>query len=449
MMPEELESWLVLIVHPQAPMLLAARDDAGRSTLPQVRIPMCTRLAQEATAAIAETWGVAAVALFRQQRTGSAEQMLVLTIPDPPASGVGDLEWMPFGDFSESDLVERALRQLSRYEEDAPQSLFCQRRWIHELEDWVSDRMSAFGLHLTGKFTQFNCGPSFALIRFETNEFAVWFKATGEPNRHEFDVTRELNFRAPEFIPQVIAFHGEWNGWLMREAEGRSIEICDSLAPWAKAAESLAVLQTRFCSEPGLLQRVGCPDRSLSWVGSKIKTFFEQAERWMERQPVGTKSRPLSPAELRRLEGRVHELIIDAKDLAMPETLVHGDVNAGNLITSSEGCVLLDWAEAWISHPFVSFEYLKELLRRTHPTRADWLQDLRSAYAEPWRTLYGNSVVDRALAISPALAALVYALACADTPCHSERLRTHREQFLRSLVRRIGREISVCQEAAA
>src|SRR5260370_12676787 len=223
----------------------------------------------------------------------------------------------------------------------------------------------------------------------------------------------------------------------MREAQGEPIGLCDRQQGWSDAAQTLAIVQMRFRNESGLLRRMGCRDRSIAWVESKFEPFFQEAEAWMARQPAGTAAQPLTPAELRTLSNRVRGLIAEICDLGIPETLVHGDINSGNLISSPERCVFLDWAEAWISHPFVSFEYLKELLGRTHPTRANWLQDLRSAYAEPWRSLNGHSVVDRALRMSPALAALVYALACADPPCHLEPLPARPEPFLRTLLRRI------------
>jgi hypothetical protein len=105
-MREEIECCSVVMVHPQSPMLLAAGNDAGSPTLPEVWVPKHTRLAEEVTAAVAETWGVVAVALFRADSCGFAGQMLMLTIADPPACGVRNLEWVPFKDFSENESVK-------------------------------------------------------------------------------------------------------------------------------------------------------------------------------------------------------------------------------------------------------------------------------------------------------------------------------------------------------
>src|SRR5262249_29075325 len=159
--------------------------------------------------------------------------------------GTNGLTWTSFGEFTSSALLERTLRQLSRYEDGDLYGPFSRRGWLHELEAWVADRVRPCGLHLTGKVRQYNCGPTFALMRFETDHSAIWFKATGDPNRHEAAVTRELVQRAPEFVPQVIAFHEEWNGWLMHEAQGEPIDICNREEAWTEAAQALAALQTR------------------------------------------------------------------------------------------------------------------------------------------------------------------------------------------------------------
>ena len=66
---------------------------------------------------------------------------------------------------------------------------------------------------------QFSAGGTFALIRFDFHSGATfWMKATGEPNRHEFCVTRKLAQVCPEFLPPRIAEREDWNAWLMEDA---------------------------------------------------------------------------------------------------------------------------------------------------------------------------------------------------------------------------------------
>ncbi len=448
-MLQEMESATLVIVHPRAPMVLAMRDRSGSPVLPEVQIPRFTRLAEEATGAIREKWGLASIALFRPELTGAEGQALVLTLCGPAVTAGGGLEWWSAAEFPGNALVDRAVQQLTRYEDRDLHGPFCRRQWISELESWVADCIRPLGLHLTGRLRQYNCGATFALVRFETHHSAVWFKASGEPNRHEFAVTREVSYRAPEFVPRTIAFHEGWNGWLMREAAGQPIDVCNRPEAWTRAASALSTIQMRFAGLTGLLRSIGCRDRSLEWIESKLDPFFQSAEEWMSHQPAGTASQPLTPSELRDLKARVRVLLAELRALHIDESLVHGDINPGNLIVSPGGCTFLDWAEAWIGHPFVSFEYFRELLRKTHPDRPGWLYEVQAAYSAPWRDRYGTARVDHALRISPAIAPLAYAMGAIELPVRFQTLSPRQEAFLRSLVRRIDREARDHGEAAA
>src|SRR5258708_4900843 len=108
---------------------------------------------------------------------------------------------------------------------------------------------------------------------------------------------------------------------------------------------------------------------------------------------------------------RMREIVEELASLGIKETLAHGDINAGNVIIAKGGCIFLDWAEAWISHPFISYEYLAELLRKLRPNEPEWLDELRFSYLRPWRDAYRDAILERTLALSRAVAAPVY------TPC--------------------------------
>jgi hypothetical protein len=236
------------MVHPSAPMILADRDGEELPVLPEVQIQQYTRCAEQVTGAVAEKWGLHPIVLFRPEAAGSNAQTLVLTFAQPP-SCTGGLRWTTLAEFAGNLLVESALQQLARYEEGELNGPFGRREWIHEVEAWVASCMRPLGVRLTGKTTQYNASPSFALIRMETNESAVWFKAVGDPNRHESSITCELSWRAPEFVPDVIAFHEDWNGWLMHEVVGDPIDMCNRSEAWTSTARSLATLQTRFSGD--------------------------------------------------------------------------------------------------------------------------------------------------------------------------------------------------------
>lgn len=443
-MPEESDSYTLVIIHPRAAMVLTNCAD-GLKTLPSIRVPAYSRVADEVTKAIAEQWGLSAFVLFQPD---VLDPSLVLILSEQ-SSLPRSLTWAPLSDFANDALPAAAVRQLLKYEDGSIPGVFARRAAIDELRTWVSECVRPFGLRLTRTIKQFNSGPSNSLFRFETDAIALWFKATGEPHRHEFSVTRLLTSHLPECLPKIIAFHENWNGWLAYEAEGVPINICGSRQGWLNAANSLAKIQLAFLGDTELLRNGGCRDRSLNWIRSNIPAFFDRAEIWMRNQPSATRSQPLSPEALRELRERIVEIVEELSGLQIPETVVHGDLNPQNVVVSAANCVFLDWAEAWLSHPFIGYQYLRELLQRTHPERLDWMNEARELYVSPWLKEFDARVVRKSLTLSCPIAVLVRALIGSETYYRLESHHVHIERVLRTLVRRLDREVRALKEAVA
>jgi len=74
-----------------------------------------------------------------------------------------------------------------------------------------------------GTFCQFNAGPSFSLIRFETNGPAIWFKAVGEPNLEKFPLHCTCATHS-EVRSVILATRRAWKGWLAPEIEAQTSE---------------------------------------------------------------------------------------------------------------------------------------------------------------------------------------------------------------------------------
>jgi aminoglycoside phosphotransferase (APT) family kinase protein len=130
-------------------------------------------------------------------------------------------------------------------------------------------------------------------------------------------------------------------------------------------------------------------------------------------------------------------------ELDLPETLGHLDFNPGNIIGSPTGCVFLDWAEAYIGHPFYTFEYLREQLRRIHPDKKAWQSEVTSCYLDPWSSFASEDAAAHALEVTPIVAVLAYALSN-NTWQDSERLENPNiAGYFRSLVRRMQREAQI------
>jgi hypothetical protein len=303
----------------------------------------------------------------------------------------------------------------------------------------VQEQIRACGLHLNGRFRQLNACPTFSLIRFETDGPAVWFKAVGAPNQREYPLTLALARLFPRFLPQIIATRPEWNGWIALEAEGLLLRECSTLASWGPVARDLAELQSHSLGRGLHLLDLGARDLRARTLADLVEPFFQIMGELMERQTKMPPA-PLSREELRCLSTQIQDSLAVLEETNVPSTLGHLDINPGNIICSSIGCVFLDWAEAFVGHPFLTFEYLLEHFRRTFPH--DQLQEtqLVARYSYPWRAFVSENDIRRVLEVAP----LVAVFACAvgnDLWTNPRKLEDPRSAgYLRSLTRRMQRE---------
>ena len=85
------------------------------------------------------------------------------------------------------------------------------------------------------------------------------------------------------------------------------------------------------------------------------------------------------------------------------------DLNPRNIVSSTQGCVFLDWAESFTGCPFFSFEYLLQQFRQIFPLQVSLETHLREAYVTPWRVLISPADLTRLLACLPLAALFGYA----------------------------------------
>src|SRR5207245_2218134 len=102
-------------------------------------------------------------------------------------------------------------------------------------------------------------------------------------------------------------------------------------------------------------------------------------------------------------------------------------------------CVFIDWAEAHVSHPFLTFEYLISHLQKDYRALARFENAIRSSYAQRWQSVSGHDVSE-AFLFSPLVAVFAYAVA-GNSWRDPERLKIPRVPgYLRSLARRMKQE---------
>jgi len=444
------EVWRLIILRRNASEFLVFETHSS-FFLPRVEIPAHTRLAQTLNDRVKALWGLDVYSLYplpaKTQTPGSpiARYHVIEALQHeavaPPAA-----QWIPIrvpmeGRFIESEDFAAVQTWIKNLDDRSSTGLsaFAKPGWFLILKDWVQKALRPFQMTPTGDFFQFNASATFSLIRFVTDGDAVWFKAVGEPNLHEFSINVTLAHLFPEYLPSLLATHLACHGWLMADAGGAPLNRAEASSAWKEAATALAGLQTASVSSIDDLLEAGCRDLRVGTLLELVDPFLEVIADLMREQ---SKVPPpiLSRQELsdlgRALKSALHRL----HSVGIPDTLGHGDFNPGNILVGSERCVFIDWAEAHVGHPFLTFEYLISHLRKDYPTFLQFEDAIRSSYALPWQSVSLPEHVSEAFLFSPLVAVFAYAVA-RNSWRDPERLRIPQMPgYLRSLTRRMKLE---------
>lgn len=448
------EMYRVIVLGRDGTEILARHSDQGLH-FPQVSILRWQRVAEEVTAAMKKQWGEEIICLFELDSPSDGQggdRYIATRYWRNSGTSAAPLQWISVNELGDNSFAESAdhaalrnsLEQSNAAVCDVAPGPFARVNWLEELCEWVLKAIAPRALHLTGNFHQLNASPSFSLIRFETDGPAVWFKAVGEPNGREFPITLALARLFPGYMPEIVATRPEWNGWLMCEAEGTGLNETADPRCWETAAAALANLQIESIHSLQDLADCGARDLKVSTLRNVVSPFMDVAAGLMQRQP---KIPPpvLSEIDLRILEERLQEALSVLEDLGIPNSIGHLDLNPANLIVTRKRCVFLDWAEAYVGHPFFTFQYLLEHLRRT---RTDSVSEQRliSFYFAPWEQVASGDRVAQAAALVPLLAAFAYAAGTGIWTQPEQLKEPTTAGYLRGLVRRMNREARTLNE---
>jgi hypothetical protein len=416
--------------------------------LPQVEILPRRRIAEQVSAEARTKWGFDGYCLFIPAIStshGNAPCAVMESLQHDGKAPAGTC-WVPrdaasqqTGIKEERTAIAESLEELDSYVGLRESGPFASPGWLRELLRWVQEQIASLGLRVTSKFQQFNACPTFSLIRLETNGPAVWFKATGEPNRHELSITVTLARLFPRYVPAVIGAHEAWNAWLAMEASGAPLDAIGEISEWERVAQELAKLQILSIPKTEELLECHCKDLRLPKLMTLIDPFLARMTGLMAAQERQTPA-PLTNSELTFLAGRLKRAFEQLGETSLPDTVGHIDFNPGNILVSRNRCVFLDWAEGCVTNPLISFEYLREHLGRSQVKDAEAEQRISAAYLRPWHSFFSPRDLARARTASPLVAVFGYAVAN-DTWNSTDALSNPTVVgYLRSLTRRMYRE---------
>ncbi|MFT4111313.1 phosphotransferase [Silvibacterium sp.] len=358
------KEYRIVLLHPRSFGVLVTSYVDTASYLIRVRISGFARIAPQLLDGLKKDWGLQGIILDifpERDQQGPWAVVKVFTETIPSCLRVVAIDTIVGSDLSES---ERPV--VSKIQNGTAGNQFSWREWIEEAIEWVetvTQRRVASKLDIS----QYNAGGEFTLIRFPMKDGnAYWLKATGQSNSHELRITSLLARLCRDSVSEIIAVHPLWNAWLMPDL-GRDVESVDDSAQRLRilelAVKQLAQLQLSTAGHEAELIAEGAFDQRVSRMRSTSEQLFDQIREAMCLQ-TSMKGLRLDETRLRRL----HDIFVAACEVVehsgIPVTVIHGDMNAGNVVFQKQQCRFIDWCEAYLGWPFVTLQHLLLLNRQ-------------------------------------------------------------------------------------
>ena len=423
-------------------------------SVPSVKIdPGEGRIAGQLGGELYALCGCHAYCLFLLNLGVGLPNCAVMEVSDPRDIASARICWRPLDAATCSSMesaedravMEKSIEELDLAQRERNRGPFSRPGWLQDLLAWAQQQLDSPGLRLTGAFTQWNASPAFSLIRLETNDSAVWFKAARGPNRNELPVSACIARLFPEYAPELLGIHTDWNGWLARDVPGRTLDHGTELPAWLKAAEALARLQIASIGKQAELLQGGCKDLRVSKLIEEVDPWIECVRELMAGQQKQTPARLTDP-ELALLADYLKQACLLLAGLGFPDALGHLDLNPGNIVVSPTRSVFLDWAGGCVTNPLFSFEYLREHFQRACSKDTHAMEALAAAYLGPWQPLFSSNILNKATQLSPLLAVFTYAVGNYARQATESPLHPSVAGYLRSLARRMHREAVQIEE---
>ena len=359
------------------------------TTLPHVdsREPILRRL-EEVNKAVHDQYGVTVRTLryvVHNENPANASGLTVCECENlssewvpPPGShwaGFPEVERHDIVATRQMEIVRRWLRGGSDTVDGDALPPWMKPGWYSEATGWLRRELSARGIILSGRVRQFRVSSISCVLEVPTSDGDCFFKAVPHLFRSETRITHELARLYPQNSPSLIAADHARHWMLMRRLDGAHLDENTKVEVWQRVIRRFAHIQAEFVGRTEELLEWGCMHRPLRTVPEQIDRLWGELDN-----PAKWKLFGLNEEMVRLLMPMSPQIKGWCEDLAgygLPETLVHGDLHAGNFVLQGEHPVFFDWSDGAITHPFFDMPILME------SGAAEW-RDEAKAYLEPW-----------------------------------------------------------------
>jgi hypothetical protein len=399
--------------------------------LPRISIPSCTRPAEQLQFGAQKLWYTIICTIDFLPQDDCASPCAIAEILSDGFDS--DLVRIQLGDLDQDEL--------SRKEKIALQELLIGHigsrgplshvGWLREATDWVRSAIPA-NHELAGDFRQLNATGHFSLIRFSASRGpAYWLKATGAPNRHEFQLTERLAQICPDCLPPRIAGRSEWNAWISEEAGAPCCEWTPQKLE--QATRTLASIQLKALAQSDELLFAGGLDLRITNVRRQVDAIFGYLTEAMLRQ-TSTRSLRIDVSRLATIKDLLALACARMEDLGIPNSVVHHDLNKGNILFEDTRCVLTDWCEAGVGNPILCCH---ALWSNKEAAATEWLPQLHAIAEQCWIEVLSKKQINTALALAPLLTLLMNLYGRGTWLQSPEPIHPSVESYKRTLARRM------------
>ena len=435
----ETMEYLLVLVLPK-PRKVLAISCANGYRLPTISIPQWTRPAEQLQKAIWMAWRVHALILEFLHGASLCAVAEVLVYAKPLG-----LEPVALHQLHTSELSEHQRAQIASIlaGNGCTNSPFSQIGWIDEAITWLE---SETGEKLSSKkdVEQFNAGGAFALVRFRIeNDRDYWLKATGHPNAHELPITMLLSKLCGDYLPELISSNPTWNAWLTLGGGTSATEIPE--APFEAftllegAVQCMARLQMQTRGHSLDLLGAGAFDQSVRVFQTRIAEIFDYLDEVMNLQ-ISTKAPRLEKKRIHDIRTIFEMVCQRVEDLGIGETIVHGDMNRGNILIASGHCTFIDWSEAYIGNPLIALQYLLLLNNVENMELRHFINlALKQRYLDAWAASCDPVALHEGFVYMSLLAAASTLYGRGDWLTSPQRNDPRRQSYARTLARRMDR----------